>query len=212
MQKYSLFLVSLFIGLAACDRQPVAPGGETPAQNWMNNEDNGNVRIQRFGEDFAISWTDPRTGLRATHTTFPIPFNGEAELHCGPQGVLDPLDVQDVGLFVEGDEFFLSWLHRNERGGLWVIIRDVTQSGDCYGNKLIAEGLGTMHYTDNDVFGFQPGDKNANAWGFGASGVLTTPDNQQLRYDGHARFTAGPQLDDDGFPIFKHANFLVNVH
>jgi hypothetical protein len=180
--------------------------------NWMNNPENGNVRIERFEEEFATSWTDPRNGLRATHTTFPIPFMGAAEPDCGPQAELDPLDVQDVGLFIVGDEFFLSWLRRNEKGGLWVIIRDVNQPGDCYGNKLIAEGPGAMHYTDNDLFGVQEGDNNANAWGFGGSGVLTTPDGQKLRYSGHARFTAGPQLDEDGFPIFKHASFLVNVH
>jgi hypothetical protein len=211
MPKHTLFILSLLMGLAACDGQPVAPvGGDTPAFNWMNNPDNGNLRIQRFQEHFATSWTDPKNGLRATHTTFPIPFMDAPETDCGPQTELTPLDVQDVGLL--SDPFFLSWLHRNMKGQLWVIIRDVTQVGDCYGNKLIAEGWGNMHYTDNDLFGFVEGDKNSNAWGFGGRGLLTTPDGRNVRYNGHARFTTGTELDEDGFPIFKHADFRVNVH
>ena len=204
MRKH-LFILPLLLGLAACDRQPVAPiDGGSPAYNWMNNPDNGNIRIARFQEHFAVSWTDPKNGLRATHTTFPL---GD----CGPQVELDPLDVQDVGLFIDTDEFFLSWLHRNTKGRLWVIVRDPSQAGTCFGNKLIAEGWGEMHYTDNDLFGFQEGDKNSNAWGFGGKGLLTTPDGRQVRYNGHARFTTGTQLDEDGFPIFKHTDFLVNV-
>jgi len=171
----------------------------------MNNTDNGNVRIARFEEHFAVSWTDPRNGLRATHTTFPIPFPEDVpETDCGPQVDLDPLDVQDVGEFIDSEEFFRSWLHRNEKGSLWVIIRDVNQVGDCYGNKLIAEGPGEMHYTDNDLFGFVEGETHANAWGFGARGTLTTPDGRTVHYSGHLRTVALPEI--------VHEDAVVNLH
>ena len=194
----------LLAGLAACDGQPPTSVVDRPELNWMNNPDNGNVRIARFQEHFAASWTDPRNGLRATHTTFPLG-------NCGPQVELDPLDVQDVGLFIDGDEFFLSWLHRNSKGRLWVIVRDPSQAGTCFGNKLIAEGWGEMHYTDNDLFGTGPDDKNANAWGFGGRGTLVTPQGKQVRYSGHARFTFTGKLDADGFPIFSHEQYVVNL-
>lgn len=196
--------VLLLAGLTACDGQPPTASVE-PQLNWMNNPDNGNIRIARFQEHFATSWTDPRNGLRATHTTVPLG-------NCGPQVELDPLDVQDVGLFIDGDEFFLSWLHRNMTGRLWVIVRDPSQPGTCFGNKLIAEGWGEMHYTDNDVFGAGPDDQNANAWGFAGRGTLTTPQGTQVRYNGHARFTFTGRLDADGNPIFSHEQYVVNVH
>jgi hypothetical protein len=177
----------------------------------MNNEDNQNPRIQRYQqEEFAVSWTDPSSGLRATHTTFPIPFGNKAERDCGPQGRVNAVDVQDVGLFIEGDLFFTSWLRTNTKGGLWVIIRDVTQAGDCYGNKLIAEGPGQIHYTDNDVFGVGGEDQNANAWGFAGKATVVTPDGRSLSYTGHGRFTVvapGEQLPD-----FTHEQSTVNLH
>jgi hypothetical protein len=86
----------------------------------------------------------------------------------------------------------------------------VTQAGDCYGNKLIAEGLGQMHYTDNDLFGVVEGDENANAWGFSGRATVVTPDRRSLSYTGHARFTVvapGEQLPD-----FTHEQFMVNLH
>lgn len=210
MRNLTIPLV-LLLSFVGCDQQPTAPvGEETPALNWMNNPDNGNVRIARFQEHFAFSWTDPRNGLRATHTTLPLPIGLPQETDCGPQAELDPLDVQDVGLFIEGEEFFLSQLHRNQTGRLWVIIRDVNQVGDCFGNKLIAEGLGEVHNTDNDLFGVGPEANNANAFGVGASGTLTKVGGGTLRYTGHARFTV--VIKPGREPEFTHAQFIVNVH
>ena len=209
MTKHTLFILPLLIGLAACDRQPVAPADQdVPALNWMNNPDNGNLRIQRFQEHFAASWTDPKNGLRATHTTFPIPFMGAPETDCGPQEELTPLDVQDVGL-IDAIDLFASQIRRNMEGPLWVIIRDVNQAGTCYGNRLIAEGWGEMHYTDNDLFGVGPEGNNANAWGFGGSGTLTRVGGGTLRYSGHARFTVVIKPGQE--PDFTHAQFIVNT-
>jgi hypothetical protein len=209
--KHSHIILSLLVGVVACDRHPTGPAtGNDAVLNWMNNEDNGNIRIQRFKEEFAFSWTDPTNGLRATHTTFPIPFLDKPERDCGLQGKrLDPLDVQDVGLFLEGDLFFTSWLRRNEKGGVWVIIRDVSQSGDCYGNKLIAEGPGRIHYTDNDLFGVVEGDENANAFGVGASATVVTPDGRSLSYTGHGRFTVVAPGEQE--PDFTHTQLVVNL-
>lgn len=186
MPKRFLFVLSLLIGLAACDRQPVAPaGGDTHAFNWMNNPDNGNVRITRYESEFIVCWSDATNGLRACHST--IPLGDGTETDCGPQAVLDPIEVQEVGLIDEID-FFASWLHLNAKGKLWVTVRDLTQPGDCFDNKLIAEGWGRVHNNDNDLFGTGPGDNNANAWGFRGHGRLTTPGGRRVVYNGHIHF------------------------
>ena len=210
MPRPILLILPLLVGTASCDRQPNAPvTEETPSLNWMNNRDNGNIRIQRYQDIFAFSWTDPRSGLRATHTTFPIPFMGAPEPDCGPQSAGPMLDIQDVGLFNELDEFS-SQIRRNLKGPVWVIIRDVTQAGTCYGVKLIAEGPGEIHLNDNDVFGVGPEASNSNAWGFGATGTLTKVGGGVVKYAGHARFTV-TGLDENGDAIFKHEQFFINL-
>ena len=35
---------------------------------------------------------------------------------------------------------------------------DLSQAGDCYGVKLVAEGPGEIRYVDNDAFGVAPGE------------------------------------------------------
>ena len=184
MWKYPVFLLSLLVGLGSCDSSsslaPAARGD--PAFNWMNNPDNGNVRIMRFEDVFIVCWSDDENGLRACHST--IPLGDGTETDCGPQDVLDPVENQFVGLIDEID-FFASWLHANAKGRVWITVRDLTQPGDCFDNLLVAEGWGRAHYVDNDLFGVGEGDKNANAWGFRAQGKLTTPDGGTLVYNGH---------------------------
>jgi hypothetical protein len=207
MARHSLLLLSLIAGVMSCDRQASAPSdaADAPGFNWTNNPDNGNFRIQRFEDFLATSWTDFGNGLRATHTTVPLPIGLPQETDCGPQQRLDDIALQFVGL----DE----WFRVNATGRVWVVIRDVTQAGDCFGNVLVAEGWGQIRYTDNDAFGFtgEGDNQNSNAWGFMASGTLTRAGGGTLRYVGHARFIAAAELGEDGFPILKGANFQVNV-
>jgi len=91
MRRVALALILLV--LLACGQEPTAIGPNGPEFDWMNNPDIGNLRVTRYGAtDFAVSWTDPSTGLRATHMTFPLLAT------CGPQVVLDPLSAQDIGI------------------------------------------------------------------------------------------------------------------
>jgi len=130
-----LRLALLPLLFAACTEQaPVAPIDDGPAFNFMNNPDIVNPQITRFLDHFAVSWTDPKNGLRATHTTYPI----GAEPDCGPQELLDPIAYQDVGIYE--DDVVASWLRSIYQGDdLWLIIRDQTQVGDCYGNLLVGQ-------------------------------------------------------------------------
>ena len=151
-----------------------------------------------------LSWTDPKTGLRATHTNFPI----GTEPDCGPQVDLDPMDAQDVGL-PDVNDFLASWLRTNAKGEVWLIVRDVNQAGDCYDNALVGQGTATFHYVDNDVFaGYPPGNslrQNNNAWGYTAEGTLTAVSGKEMRYSGHYRIVWDPQG-------FKNTNGSVEVN
>jgi hypothetical protein len=195
MRKLTLILVPLL--LLACGREPAAPAmGGGPSFNWMNNPDNGNVRIARYGTDWAVSWTDPGTGLRATHTTYPIPVGNIPELDCGPQELLDPVDVQDVGL-PDLNDFLATRFRSSVTGSLWIIVRDLGQPGDCYGATLVAQGQGNFRYTDNDVIAWYEGStrRNDNAFGYMAQGSLTDVNGQTRRYSGLLRVVWDPQGD-----------------
>jgi hypothetical protein len=167
------------LALAGCGREATGPAGATtPAFDWMNNPDNGNVRFARFELDYFMSWTDPSKGLRALHTTYPLSPD------CGPQDVLDPIDAQNIGLSTDPK------IRANWQGPVWIVIRDVTQPGTCFGNKLVAQGPGRLHYTDNDFSGPGPDAANTNAFGWMGAGEVTTPDGVRLHYNGSLRYTA----------------------
>jgi hypothetical protein len=198
MRKSSI-PVALLVSLLACDQQMVAPVAD-PGPNLARAEkvDANKNQVIRFQDHFAQSWTDANSSLRATHTTFPIPFMDEAETDCGPQQDLAKFDFKQVGV-EDPVDFFASEFHINASGPVWVIVRDLSQPGDCYGVKLIAEGPGDLRYLDNDAFGVAPGETAKNEWGFNASGTLTTPDARVLAYKGFAHYTVKA---DGGEPEF----------
>jgi hypothetical protein len=179
--------------LVACSEQPTT----TPetgirsvagpmAADFMNNPDNGNPRIYRNQVDFGVSWSDPTTGLRATHWTF------EAQAGCGdwPSGVMDLQEVSS-----DPTDFFASRVNANGLAKVWIKVRDTNQPGDCFGNLLVAEGPGTLHYTDNDEYAYVPNDRNSkDAYGFMGQGTLTTPEGRNVQYSGHWRSVYDPDV------------------
>jgi len=184
--RYSGIPLILLLSMMACEQQPVAPSVDGAPAFAKSSIDKNSVL--RFQDHFANSWTDANSSLRATHTTFPIPFGDEPETDCGPQADLATIDFKQVGV-VDPVDFFASELHLKASGPVWVIVRDLDQAGDCYGVKLIAEGPGEIRYVDNDAFGVAPGEFAGNEWGFKGSGTLTTPDGRQLTYRGTAHYT-----------------------
>jgi hypothetical protein len=192
--------LSLLGGLPACDRQPAAPADtDSPAFTWMNNPDNGNMRIARFEDGFIVCWSDASNGLRACHSTFPLGDGTETD--CGPQELLDPMAFQQVGI-ENLEDFVLSWLHQNAKGRVWVTVRDLNPPGDCLDNKLVAEGWGQVQNTDDDIFGTT--DPNANAWRFRADGRLTAPGGTTVQYSGHVRCMYNDAQGKKDFPPVVH--------
>src|SRR5215213_2158780 len=112
--------VALLLSLLACDQQPVAPVTETgPDLARAAKVDANKNQVIRFQDHFAQSWTDANSSLRATHTTFPIPFMDEPEPDCGPQADLAKIDFKQVGV-VDPLDFFASEFHINASGPVWV--------------------------------------------------------------------------------------------
>lgn len=177
---------------------------ESTQAKWDNNP--GNLRVYRDPVGFfAASWTDPETGLRATHTTVPLGAPGAND--CGLLDLIDPVDHQDV-LVGPDPSFDGGRIIHVIDDELWIIVRDLTQPGDCFGAKLVAEGPGDFHGNDNDV-SFTV-NNNDNTWGFSGHGNLTTPDGGSLRYNGHVRFIAGFDQNDEDFFRVLSAQVVTN--
>ena len=205
-------LLALFVAVS-CDQQPVSPTGdqvvaEAPAFNWLNNPDNGNLKIYRDAFDWIECWSDAEgsgegNGLRACHGTFPL-GGGTPEPDCGLQQFEAPASYQDVGS-VDFDDFFSNVLKAHMQGDFWITIRDTNTAGDCFGDALVAEGWGQVTFNDNDVFGpSSPGD-NANTWGARGHGKLTAVDGSSVMYNGHYRVVANKNK-------FELPTFKVNLH
>ena len=180
-------LLALFtlvpLSLMGCGTEADTPSAPlAPAFDFSNNPDNGNPRVYRYQDEFAIAWTDPKSGLRVTHWSSRFLETPG----CGNFEGGGPIAFQEVGLR-DLDDLFASQIHANVMGDVWIIVRDLNTPGDCFGAALVAEGWGSVHYTDNDVFGLDPAHPNTNAWGYMSNGVLTAPDGDAVRYSGHAR-------------------------
>ena len=167
----------------SCDQQPVEPPAdqvaEAPAFNWMNNPDNGNVKIYRSYFDFTICiGFDNLPDILACHST--VPLGSDPESDCGLQQAEAPLSYQDVGSFNE-DEFFDNDFHMVQQGDVWVTVRDQSQAGGCFGDALVAEGWAKYVGTDNDIFGAGD-DTHTNSWSNSFTGKLMTPGGEEVSY------------------------------
>jgi len=171
-----------FLLIACSEQLPVEPVQVEPAFDWMNNPDNGNIKVYRAASDWVVCFTDPANGLRACHAT--VPLGGGSEPDCGLQQTEAPVSYQDVGFYV--GENPQSWLHAISQGDAWITIRDTNEPGECFGNALVAEGWGRTSHNDNDVFGTGDG-ANANTWRYRGHGVLG-----DLMYNGHWQRVCGP--------------------
>lgn len=189
---------------AACSDHATAPRQPTPAlsADFLNNPDVGNGVVYRYGTEFAICWTDFSNGLRVCHRTKQFP-GGE----CGIFDPIGGISEQDVIAVSDPNDFFSNEVVANVMGNLWITVRDLTQPGNCYGARRVAEGWGSFHYTDNDVLSpFNPGDKSSDAFGYMAQGTLTASDGSPVLYNGHSRFALHP---DGTVTAFEQ---VVHVH
>jgi hypothetical protein len=182
----ALALVSFLA--VSCDQQPVEPTGDvavatTPTFDWMNNPDNGNIKVYRESTDYVLYFFDDELPLAAIHSTLPLSVFGGPEPDCGLQVAGDPISYQDVSSFKE-EEFCDNDLHAVLQGDVWITILDVSTPGDCLDNALVAEGWGKLIGTDNDICGTNPDQPGTNSWSFKGQGMLTAPDGSKVAYSG----------------------------
>lgn len=189
--KWKVIVLALPVALlVACKDQPSAPRQQTPAiaADFMNNPDNGNPRIWRYGNSvWWIYWEDGRYG--AWHISGPYRIGMDPAV-CGP----------DHGYFTEGqivwpeqEEWWTSIVHSHDMGDLWVVILDKETPGDCLGKAVVAQGPATFRaiYTDagDAWFGIDNGRANSSIMNFASEGDLTTPAGGTVRYNGHLHLT-----------------------
>jgi hypothetical protein len=197
-------LIAASGAVIACTEPATAPPSASSRANLSSNfgaSDPANGVVYRYNEDVAVCWTDQGNGLRVCQRTEQFP--------SGDCGVFEPIggvSRQDVVTLTDPADFFATQIKVNERGKVWITVRDLTQPGACYGAARVAEGWGTLHYTDNDYIGTDGANHNSNASTFRGEGTLTAIDGRTVRYDGHTHIVFNP----DRGPVTFQAE--VNVH
>jgi hypothetical protein len=182
----------LTVGLmAACGEgnAPIGvPGTSHPQYSFMNNPDNGNPRIVRFGDVFAYLLIDPSTDR------FSVQASTNRQFGCNESpDLISLMEAQEIwhnvedpaagqlnqlvlgrGIYIAVFEGWESWLASGE------------DCADLFARKL-ADGIGNLTYTDNDFFSFLRETQNANAFGFSAQGKLNLVAGGSAHYNGMSK-------------------------
>lgn len=176
---------------AGCGREPpTAPERlVVPSFTFINNPDNGNPRIVRYGAGFGFLLIDPKTGL------FSLQAATNRQLGCNvPPQFINFMDVQDIlhnpddplagqiNELIIGKDIYIAVY---EGWDEWVAAGSTCD--DLFARKL-AEGFnGNFRYTDNDLFIFLRDHNNHNAFGFVAQGKLNRVGGGTANYNGVSR-------------------------
>ena len=195
--------------LVACNDQATAPEANTPAvaANFMNNPDNGNLKITRVGGSYWwIAWDDGR--YEAWHITGPGGAGMDPAV-CG-RGPDWPYFTASQMVWPNQEEWWTSIVHSHDIGELWVVILDTQTPGDCLGMAAVAQGPARFQAIYTDVlsgwFGFENGRANSWVANFKSNGDLTDPTGRTVRYSGHLKLT----LAADN--TVKSANSQIILH
>lgn len=178
--------------VAACDTPTTVL--DAPSYDFTNNLDTGNPKLVRLEMGYAMCWTDPSNGLRVCNTTMPLGTPANRDPDCGLQAAIDGISHQHLVVHLDPHDPLATEWHANDKGDVWITVRDMTTAGTCFGTRLVAEGPGRYHFLENDINGTLADEHNANAWGFIANGTLTTPEGDQVRYLGQARWRHNNQV------------------
>jgi hypothetical protein len=185
------FLAVLALGavVAACSEQATSPSPRTPAiaANFMNNSDGGGPLIARYEyNNWSFAWFNPQRTIRAFHTTYPLSWDLDAawdDAACGPTRTTSGMmRVQEISHWDPSHPDPLTrYINNGFVTDVWISLVDMTGVGPCWGGRLMASGWGRVHFNDNDVRNVTGHD----SWSLKADGILTTPDGDSLRYNGH---------------------------
>lgn len=143
--------------------------------------------LTRFESPFATTWIDARTGYRVVVGANPAEF-------CIGAGSFDVVQLTDVDLrFV--NEF--DRLVRLMNSYIRVFVYDFLDfdCGRFTTEDPVASGYATVIGADNDVPGIQPGESNANAWGWAAYGEIADSSGNPVRLS--ATYRAAAAISND---------------
>lgn len=184
-------LLLVFVLVAACTDVSVT-GNESiaarPQLNFLNGPPApGQSGIFRFEGTDGFFVFDAERGLMSLHgNSTPI-----AELCTGSPPVWDPVDVQV--LFSPTGA-----IPALQTGDQTVFVYE-TDEFDCaklLTAPLVASGVTRLVRTDNDLLGF--GGPGANAFGWNATGVLTSASGDPIHYTEVVRLVVHPFTDPGG--------------
>jgi len=181
MRKLALTLVPLL--LVACGREPAAPATAPngPAFDFINNPDNGNPRIVRFGDRVGFLLVDAEANL------FSLQAATNRQFGCvNPPTYLTFHDVQQI--LENPDDPEAGQIHelRILKDAYIAVFQGPYPFSDCadLASRKLAEGFGSFRNTDNDLVIFLRETNNFNAFGFVAQGTLQRVGGGRAHYNG----------------------------
>ena len=181
MRKLALTLVPLL--LVACGREPAAPATAPngPAFDFINNPDNGNPRIVRFGDRVGFLLVDAEANL------FSLQAATNRQFGCvNPPTYLTFHDVQQI--LENPDDPEAGQIHelRILKDAYIAVFQGPYPFSDCadLASRKLAEGFGSFRNTDNDLVIFLRETSNFNAFGFVAQGTLQRVGGGTAHYNG----------------------------
>jgi len=181
MRKLALTLVPLL--LVACGREPAAPATAPngPAFDFINNPDNGNPRIVRFGDRVGFLLVDAEANL------FSLQAATNRQFGCvNPPTYLTFHDVQQI--LENPDDPEAGQIHelRILKDAYIAVFQGPYPFSDCadLASRKLAEGFGSFRNTDNDLVIFLRETNNFNAFGFVAQGTLQRVGGGTAHYNG----------------------------
>lgn len=196
-------VLALFVAVS-CDQKLVEPAADEVASeatfDFMNNPDGGSLIVDRWESHWRACWLDSDNGLFVCHVTAP-PGSGAPDA-CDIQEAIEPLSHQDIGEWLENEEFWDSFIHHVVKGDTWVFVGDANVPGDCFGGTLVASGWGKFMTIDNDVLGVGPELANANTWQSKGTGRLMTPGGEKVAYNGMTHYQVS---SSHGFRVLKES-------
>lgn len=178
-------LLALLAVFTACTDRSAPTDVRTPAPSFdfVNNPDNGNPRILRFGSTAGFLIVDVERNL------FSLQAGTSRQFGCAPADVFEVMSVQRI---LENPDDPLAGRIIETRLGGDVFIAVFTgpfpfaNCADLMSRK-IGEGTGHFVNTDNDLAPFLRDDNNHNAFGFVAQGRIETTAGEKVHYNGVAK-------------------------
>jgi hypothetical protein len=178
-----LIATTLMLALAACGEgvqttAPESPDAPQPAFNFANNPDAGGI-ITRDEMGLGLFQRDSKTQLQ-------VVLGIDIAEFCGGVWAPDLVARQIVDVPDEANRI-VRLLHGTDvRTSVWPNFG--FNCGLFTTTTPLATGLSKFVHTDNDVFiFFNPDNKNSNAYGWTAHGVLADPAGDKAPFSAHRR-------------------------